>query len=369
MQIPLSNPDISELEIAYVTAVLRTPNLSLGPKLVEFEQKIAEFVGRKHAIAVSSGTAGLHLIIRALGIGEGDEVITSPFSFVASANCLLFERARPVFVDIDPLTFNIDVTRIERQIGPKTKAILGVDVFGYPADWHELEMIAKRHNLKLIEDSCEALGAEYKGKNAGTFGNAAIFSFYPNKQITTGEGGIIVTDDSNLARLCRSLRNQGREDGNGWLEHQRLGYNYRLSDINSALGIAQLERIVEILAKREKVARWYSERLEGWEGLRVPHSSSEARRSWFVYVPLLSERYSAKDRNRVLDGLSQRGIGCRNYFAPIHLQRFYKERFGYKETDFPVTESVAARTVALPFYSNLQEAQVEHVVDAMRQLL
>jgi perosamine synthetase len=369
MQIPLSNPDISELEIAYVTDVLRTPNLSLGPKLAEFEQKIARFVGRKHAIAVSSGTAGLHLVIRALGIGDGDEVITTPFSFVASANCLLFERAKPVFVDIDPLSFNIDVTKVEREIGPKTKAILGVDVFGYPADWDELVTIAKRHNLKLIEDSCEALGAEYKGKNAGTFGNAAIFSFYPNKQMTTGEGGVVVTDDGDLARLCRSMRNQGREDGDGWLEHQRLGYNYRLSDINCALGIAQLERIAEILAKREKVAQWYSELLQGSDGLRVPYSSSTAKRSWFVYVLLLSERYSAKDRNRILDGLSRQGIGCRNYFAPIHLQRFYRERFGCGEGDFPVTESVAARTIALPFYSNLQKVQVEHVVSTLRQLL
>ena len=369
MQIPLSNPDISELEIAYVTGVLRTPNLSLGPKLVEFEQKIARFVGRTHAVAVSSGTAGLHLIIRALGIGEGDEVITTPFSFVASANCLLFERATPVFVDIDPRSFNIDVTQIEKRINPKTKAILGVDVFGYPADWDELGMIAKRHNLKLIEDSCEALGAEYKGKKAGTFGNAAIFSFYPNKQMTTGEGGIIVTADGNLARLCRSMRNQGREDGDGWLEHQRLGYNYRLSDINCALGIAQLERIAGILAKRDQVARWYSERLEGLDGLRIPYSSSTAKRSWFVYVPLLSEQYSARDRNRILGGLSRKGIGCRNYFAPIHLQKSYRESYGYKEGDFPVTESVAARTIALPFYSNLQEAQVEQVVHTLRQLL
>ncbi|MBM4445628.1 MAG: DegT/DnrJ/EryC1/StrS family aminotransferase [Chloroflexi bacterium] len=369
LQIPLSNPDISELEIAYVTEVLRTPNLSLGPKLAEFEQKMARFVGRAHAIAVSSGTAGLHLIIRALGIGEGDEVITSPFSFISSANCLLFERARPVFVDIDSLCFNINATGVARRITPRTKAILGVDVFGLPADWEQLDRTARAHQVRLIEDSCEALGAEYKGRKAGTFGDAAIFSFYPNKQMTTGEGGVIVTDDDNIARLCRSMRNQGRGDGDGWLEHQMLGYNYRLSDLNCALGIGQLERIGEILAKRQRVARWYAQRLEGLPELRVPYASPVARRSWFVYVVLLSEHYTVRDRQRILDGLSREGIGCRNYFAPIHLQRFYRERFGYKEGDFPITESVAARTIALPFYSNLHEWQVEQVVDTLKKLL
>lgn len=369
MQIPLSNPDITELEIKYVTEVLRTPHLSLGPKLAEFEQKMAYFVGRKYAIAVNSGTAGLHLVIRALGIGEGDEVITTPFSFIASANCLLFERAKPVFVDIEPLTFNIDVNLIERQITPKTKAILAVDVFGHPAEWERLEEIGRRYNLKLIDDSCEALGAEYKGRRAGTFGNVAVFSFYPNKQITTGEGGIILTDDEETARLCQNMRNQGRKEGSNWLEHQRLGYNYRLSDINCALGIAQLERITEILAKRERVARWYSEQLKELEEVRLPYSLPWVKRSWFVYVPLLSERYSKEDRDRILNGLSQRGIGCRDYFPPIHLQRFYKEMFGYEEGDFPVTEYVASRTMALPFYTNLERDKVEQVVDDLRWLL
>jgi perosamine synthetase len=369
MLIPLSNPDITDLEIKYVTEVLKTPNLSLGPKLVEFEANMAQFVGRKYAVAVNSGTSGLHLVIRALGIGERDEVITTPFSFIASANCLLFEWAKPVFVDIEPLAFNIDVSLIEQKITPQTKAILAVDVFGYPADWGKLEEIGQKYNLKLIEDSCEALGAEYRGRKAGTFGDAAIFSFYPNKQITTGEGGIIVTDDEEIAGLCPSMRNQGRGEGDGWLEHPRLGYNYRLSDINCALGIAQLERIDEILAKREKVAQWYNERLKEIDGVRVPYASPEAKRSWFVYVPLLSERYSGKDREKILKGLSQRGIGCRDYFSPIHLQKFYKEMFDYKEGDFPVTEYVASRTVALPFYNNLKREQVEEVVDNLRQLL
>ena len=369
MQIPLSSPDITEEDIAAVTAVLRTPHLSLGPKLPEFEEKIAEYAGRRHAVAVSSGTAGLHLIVRAMGVGPGDEVITTPFSFIASANCLVFEGAKPVFADIDPRTLNIDPALVERRITPRTKAILAVDVFGYPADWQQLETIARRHRLELIEDSCEALGAEYHGRKAGTFGRAAIFSFYPNKQMTTGEGGIIVTDDAALAGLCRSLRNQGREEGAGWLEHTRLGYNYRLSDINCALGISQLARIDDILARRETVARWYSERLAGLDGIGAPHAAPGVKRSWFVYVPLLAERYTARDRDRILQGLTEKGIGCRNYFAPIHLQRFYQEEFGGKEGDFPVTESVAARTIALPFYNNLQESQVDQVVAAVRQLL
>jgi len=369
MQIPLSNPDITELEIKYVTEVLRSPDLSLGPKLVEFEQNMAQFVGRKYAIAVNSGTSALHLIVRAFGIRGGDEVITSPFSFIASANCLLFERAKPVFVDIDPLTFNIDVSLIEREITPQTKAILAVDVFGYPAEWGRLEEIGRKYNLKLIEDSCEALGAEYKRRKAGTFGDVAVFSFYPNKQMTTGEGGIIVTDDEEIAWLCRSMRNQGREERSEWLEHQRLGYNYRISDINCALGIAQLERIAEILAKRERVAQWYNELLKQIAGVRVPYSSLGVKRSWFVYVLLLSEQYRREDRDRILTGLSQRGIGCRDYFSPIHLQRFYKEMFGYKEGDFPVTEYVASRTIALPFYSNLKREDVEQVVDSLTQLL
>ncbi len=369
LEIPLSGPDITEEDIAAVMAVLRTPHLSLGPKLAEFEEKIAAYVGRQHAVAVSNGTAGLHLIVRALGIGPGDEVITTPFSFISSANCVLFEGAKPVFADIDPRTFNIDPAQVEQRITPKVKAVLAVDVFGYPAEWNELERIARRHGLDLIEDSCEALGAEYRGRKAGSFGRAAVFSFYPNKQMTTGEGGVIVTDDTALAGLCRSLRNQGREEGGGWLEHTRLGYNYRLSDINCALGISQLARIDQALTRRETVGRWYSQRLGGLDGISVPHAGPGARRSWFVYVPLLAGRYSARDRDRILQGLTERGIGCRNYFAPIHLQRFYQEEFGWKEGDFPVTESVAARTIALPFYNNLQESQVDQVVAAVRQLL
>ncbi len=368
MNIPLSRPDITELEIAYVTQVLKTPDLSLGPKLGEFEAAMAEFIGRKYAVAVNSGTSALHLIVRALGIKDGDEVITTPFSFVASANCLLFERAKPVFVDIDPVTLNIDVNRVEERITERTKAILAVDVFGYPADWGRLEDIAAKHELKLIEDSCEAMGAEYRGRKAGTFGEAAAFAFYPNKQMTTGEGGMVLTDSSEIADLCRSMRNQGRNDGSEWLEHKRLGYNYRLSDINCALGIAQLQRIEELLGKRESVARMYNFRLEDFPEVRIPFSSPEAKRGWFVYVVVLEDRYSRDSRDTILKEMRRRGIGCGNYFPPIHLQPFYMEAFGFKKGDFPITEHVSERTIALPFYSRLTEPEVDFVVSNLKEI-
>jgi perosamine synthetase len=369
MKIPLSKPDITNLEIEYVIQVLKTPNLSLGPRLVEFETKMAEFVRVKKAVAVNSGTSALHLIIKSLGIKDGDEVITTPFSFISSANCILFERAKPVFVDIDPLTLNIDVNHIKERITAKTRAILAVDVFGYPADWDGLERIAKEHDLKLVEDSCEALGAEYKGRKAGTFGDAAAFAFYPNKQMTTGEGGIIVTNDKKIADLCHSLRNQGRTDGEEWLEHERLGYNYRLSDINCALGIAQLERIEELLSKRERAARMYGARLKDWPEAAIPFSFPRVKRGWFVYVIVLADSYSRENRDQILASLRERGIGGSNYFTPIHLQPFYVKQFGFKPGDFPVTERVSARTIALPFYGNLGEEEIDFVVQNLKEIV
>jgi len=369
VQVPLSCPDITHLELRYVAEVLSTPELSLGPKLVEFEAKMARYVGTRYAVAVNSGTSGLHLVIRALGIKAGDEVITTPFSFIASANCILFEGARPAFVDIEPLSLNLDVGLIEERINPATRAILAVDIFGHPAEWKRLEEIARKHDLRLIEDSCEALGAEYQGRKAGSFGEAAVFGFYPNKQMTTGEGGVVVTDSEEIALLCRSLRNQGREDGGGWLAHRRLGFNYRMSDINCALGIAQVERIEELLAKRERVAEMYSERLKDIEGIRIPCTSPQVKRSWFVYVVILAEGYSRLDRDRILHGLTQRGIGCSNYFPPIHLQPFYVEMFGYRRGDLPLAEHVAERTIALPFSSKMEEKQVDYVVDNLKAVL
>lgn len=370
MRIPLSNPDITDAEIKAVTKVLQTPQLSLGPKLPEFEKLLADYVGTKYAVAVNSGTSALHLIIRSLDVKDGDEVVTTPFSFISSSNCLLFERAKPVFVDINPQTLNIDVDKIAEKITAKTKAILAVDVFGYPAEWEKLEALAKKHNLYLIEDSCEAIGAAIKGRKAGSFGDIGCFAFYPNKQITTGEGGVIVTDDKKIATLCWSMRNQGRDEGAGWLQHTRLGYNYRLSDINCVLGIAQMKRINEILTKREKVAKLYHERLKNVAEIILPPSSTDKiKRSWFVYVIRLTNNYTQQERDNILAGLRQRGIGCNNYFTPIHLQPFYVEQFGHKKGDFPVTEAIAERTIALPFFNNLTIKQADFVVKNLLALL
>jgi len=369
MKINLSAPDISQADIDAVVAVLQTPNLSLGPKLPEFEEKFADYIGRRFAVAVNSGTSALHLSIRGLGITAGDEVITTPFSFIASANCILFDNAKPVFVDIDPDDYNIDVGRIEEAITPQTKAILPVDVFGRPARLERIEEIAERHGLMVIEDSCEALGSTYKERMAGSFGRCGHFAFYPNKQITTGEGGLLVTDDEDLARVARSLRNQGRGDGAGWLAHERLGYNYRLSDINCALGISQLARLPEFIEKRAAVADRYAALLADVDGVHLPAPYADGTMSWFVYVIRLADCFSRADRDAVLDALRSQGIGCSNYFTPIHLQSFYREQLGTAEGDFPVTEAVADRTIALPFYNNIGEADQQTVAEALRDAL
>jgi len=365
MKIPLSGPDITAVERRAVLDVLESSNLSLGPKLAEFEHAMARYVGVRHGVAVNSGTSGLQLIVRALGIGQGDEVITTPFSFIASANCIVMEGARPVFVDIDPETYNIDVAKIEQAITPRAKAILGVDVFGRCAEWKRIEAIARSHGLAVIEDSCEAIGAESGGRKAGSFGDAGCFGFYPNKQMTTGEGGMILTDRDDLAAACRSMRNQGREDGEGWLQHARLGFNYRLSDLNCALGLAQLSRLEDMLAKRTAVAQRYLERLKKVAGIILAQPVAEGRLSWFVFVVRLADRYSQEDRDLLLRGLREAGIGCSNYFPPIHLQACYAERFGHRPGDFPMTERVAERTIALPFFNALTAAQVDEVAECL----
>ncbi len=371
MPIPLSQPDLTEAEIAAVLEVLHSPRLALGPRVTAFEEALAAHTGCRFGVAVNSGTSALHLIVRALGIGEGDEVITTPFSFVASANCVLYERAVPVFVDIDPVTLNLNPALIEAAITPRTRALLAVDVFGRPADWTALHDLARRHNLLLIEDSCEAIGARYRlpdgsWARCGSLADAGCFAFYPNKQITTGEGGMVVTDREEVARLCRSMSNQGRDEGAGWLQHARLGYNYRLSDLNCALGVAQLARLDEILAARRQVAAWYTEALADLPQIETPVEQDGEAISWFVYVVRLTEGHSRADRDAVLGHLRARGIGCNDYFTPIHLQPYMREQLGYAEGDFPVTESVSARTVALPFYNRLTREQVGEVVSALR---
>lgn len=368
MNIPLARPDISDLERRYVMEVLETPNLSLGPWLGEFERRLAVYAGVRHAVAVNSGTSALHLVVRGLGIRDNEEVVTTPFSFIASANCIVFERAKPVFVDIDPLTLNIDAELAEQAIMPRTRAILAVDVFGHPANWDRLSELAKKYSLKLIEDAAEAVGSEYRGRKCGSFGDAAIFAFYPNKQMTTGEGGAVLTDNEDLARLCRSMRNQGRSENGEWLQHCRLGYNYRLSDINCALGLAQLERLGEMLRQRARVASLYNERLQSLQSVTLPHVAADVKVAHFVYVIRLSEGYTARHRDKVIFELRKRGIGCSDYFSPIHLQPLYRT-MGYQPGDFPVTESISERTIALPYHNHLTEAEVDYVVEQLKGVL
>lgn len=362
--IPMSAPDITEEDVRAVAEVVRSGRLALGPRTEEFEELIAKYVGVKHAVAVSSGTAALHLIVKALGIGPGDEVLVPSFTFVASVNVILYERAIPVFVDIEPETYNLDPEDLERKITPRTKAIMVVDVFGHPAEWDAILRIADKHGLKVIDDSCEALGAEYKGKKLGQFGDAAAFAFYPNKQMTTGEGGVVVTNNPAIARLCRSLRNQGRGEMGAWLEHERLGYNYRMTEMSAALGVSQLKRLETLLAKRERVARIYTERLKGLEFLRPPVVRPYVRMSWFVYVVTLAE---GLERDPVMEAMAREGIPTRGYFSPVHLQPYIREMLGTKEGMLPVTESVARRTIALPFHGNLSAAEIDLVVQTLAE--
>ncbi len=369
MEIPLSRPDITQAERDAVIEVMQTPNLSLGPKLPEFERVFAEYIGSRFAVAVNSGTSALHLCIRAIGLQPGDEVITTPFSFIASSNCILFEGGKPVFVDIDPDTWNIDPDRIESAITPRTRAILPVDVFGHVANMPKIRQIAQKHGLRVIEDSCEALGASLNGQKAGTLGDIGVFGFYPNKQITTGEGGMIVTNDEHVREVTVSMRSQGRGAGAGWLSHERLGYNYRLSDINCAIGIAQVKRADEILANRRRSASYYLERLGNEKRVRMQRPLPDSQVSWFVMVVRLSDDYRPEDRDRILSALRQQGIGCSNYFPAIHLQPFYTGQFGYKRGQFAICEALCDRTVALPFHGRLTEQEVDFACQAFQRLL
>lgn len=386
--IPMSSPDLTEAERQAVAAVLRTPHLSMGQEILNFEAAFQEYTGCRHAIGVSSGTAGLHLCVRAASIQDGDLVITTPFSFVASANVLLFERSIPIFVDVEPVSGNIDPHLVQRAAADLTtggsvrrnwlprrgaqpraglKGILAVDVFGQPADMDALRETASRYGLKLIEDACEALGAEYKGRKAGTLGDYGVYAFYPNKQITTGEGAVIVTDDDQAADLMRAMRNQGRAPGDTWLQHTHLGYNYRLDEMSAALGRVQIGRIEELLQKRQRVVNWYAERLAEVPGVETPQIiPTTSRVSWFVYVVRLSPGI---DRDRVAAALGEMGVPARPYFLPIHLQPYMVERFGYQEGDYPVTENLGQRSLALPFSGVMSEAQVDYVCRALQRVV
>lgn len=384
----MSSPDITDAERQAVAAVLQTPNLSMGSRISAFETAFQDYTCCKHAIGVTSGTTGLHLCVRAAGIGPGDLVITTPFSFVASTNVILFEQAIPIFVDIDPHTGNIDPKLVEQAVkdlsqngyeGKKwlprkrskqvsqIKAILPVDVFGQPADFDPIQSVANAHGLKIIEDSCEALGAEYKGRKAGTIGDYGVYAFYPNKQITTGEGGVIITNDDQDAELMMALRNQGRAPGDTWLQHTHLGYNYRLDEMSAALGTVQLSRLEELIEKRERVANWYSRKLSDLPRIEVPGlAPNTTRMSWFVYVIRLEKGIN---RDLVAKNLGGRGIPARPYFLPIHLQPYMVSRFGYQVGDFPITEDLGRRSLAIPFSGVMTEEQVDYVCQTLGEVI
>ena len=366
--IPMARPSIGRREELLVLAALRSGRLALGPRLPEFETALSQRLRGLPLSAVSSGTAGLHLAIRAAGIQRGDEVVTTPFSFVASANCVLYEHARPVFCDVDPRTLNLDPAAAEAAVGERTAGLLPVHIFGHPADMPAFERIAARRGLWIVEDACEALGAEHAdGAPVGARGNLSVFGFYPNKQLTTGEGGAVVCPDAPTKERIDSERNQGRAPDMGWLDHDRLGFNYRLDDLSCALGIAQLERLDELLAGRARVAGLYSKALAGVDGLDLPCSDEGGdRRSWFVYVVQLPR---GVDRDAAVVALRERGVDSKPYLPAIHLFSFYRERFGHREGEFPVCEDVARRSLALPFYPELTDGEVEGVAETLREVL
>lgn len=365
--IPLSKPHIKQDDIRAVVDVLKSGQLSMGPRTDDFEKQFATRLGVSHAIAVNSGTSGLHLALRASSIREGDEVITTPFSFVASANCILFEKAKPVFVDVDEATFNLDPTLVEKAITSKTKAILPVHIFGQSCEMQPLLDLAEKHHLSIIEDACEALDATHHGKKVGTFGAAAVFAFYPNKQMTTGEGGMIVTTDDTLAALCRSMRNQGRGEDRQWLHHERLGYNYRMTEMSAALGCTQLAKLDMLSKKRAQIVKKYIKQLKAVSGIILPTVLLHNTHTWFVFPVRVTDGIS---RDAVITALAARGVASKAYFSPcIHLQPFYRDQFGFKEGDFPVAEKLSRTTFILPLYVSMTEKDIKTVVDAVREAL
>ena len=387
--VPMSSPDVNQSDLDAVISTLKTRYLSIGPKIQSFEKKFCDYTGAKHAIGVNSGTSGLHLCIRAVDLKTGDYVITTPFSFVSSTNVILFEKAVPIFVDVDPLTGNMDAEQVAQAVkdlrsGNQEKmrhwlprkgaasngtlrSILSVDVFGQPADYNKLQASAKEHQLILIEDSCEALGATYESKPAGRLGDFGVFAFYPNKQITTGEGGMIVTDNDKHADYMRALRNQGRAPGDTWLQHTYLGYNYRLDEMSAALGISQMERVEQLLTNRQRVADFYTSKLSIIDGVETPYiAPATTRMSWFVYVIRLSRDI---DRDQTAEKLIAAGIPVRPYFLPIHLQPYIAQQFGYQQGDFPATEDLGKRSLAIPFSGIMTEKQVDIVCEVIKDTL
>lgn len=385
-KVPLSGPDITDLEVKMVLEAILSGSLSMGSKAKAFEAEFVRQFEVKHAVAVSSGTAGLHVLVRIAGVRDGDEVITSPFSFVASSNVILFERGRPVFVDIDPKTLNLDAGKTvqfvennyefdgrnlrNKNTGATLRALLPVHIFGHPVDMDPLLELSEKYNLPIVEDACEAIGAEYfsarlnRWVKVGTLGLGGVFAFYPNKQITTGEGGIVVTNYSEVQYLARSLINQGRGGKSSWLEHVRLGFNYRMDELSGALGYAQMIRLNEILWKRQKVAETYFEELKGIEEIELPFVADWAKISWFVFVIRVK---SHVDRDRLIEYLRRKGVACKPYFTPIHLQKFYRRMFGYRPGDFPMTEDISSRTIAIPFFSNLSDTEIGYVAENLKE--
>jgi len=363
---PIAKPYITKREEKEVIEVLRSGNLSLGPKYKEFEEKFAKKIGTKYACAVSSGTAGLHLALLASKIKKGDEVITVPFSFAASANSILYVGAKPIFVDVDPLTYNMNPTNIEKKVTKKTKAILVVHIFGQATDMTPILRIAKKYNLKIIEDACESICAEYKNKKVGTFGESAVFAFYPNKQMTTGEGGMIVTNNKNIYELCCSLRNQGRAKDMQWLDHERLGYNYRMDEMSAAVGLTQLEKLDFMIKQRQKIANMYNKYLRKYNDLiQIPETAKNNTHTWFVYVVKIKN----KNRDEIIGKLKNQGISTKPYLPSIHLFSFYKKQFGYKKGDFPISEDISNNSLALPFYIGLKENDIKYITNKLISIL
>jgi len=364
--IPLSKPSMSSDVINVIKDIIHSGRLAMGPWVKRFEDEFKERLGVKFAVAVNSGTSALHLCIRAIGIQPGDEVITTPFSFVSSSNCILFEKGRPVFVDVDEESFNIDPDKIEPAISHRTKAILPVHIFGQSCNMEKIMEIAEKRNLRVIEDACESLMATHYRRYTGTFGDCGTFGFYPNKQITTGEGGMVVTNNEKFYMLIKSMANQGRGNNSQWLVHERLGYNYRMPEISAALGVSQFSRIDEILKKRQAAAEYYKRKLSGIPGIKLPKTVPGNTHSWFVFPIRVSENI----RDKLIESLKDKGIQTKAYFyPPIHLQPFYRKMFGFKEGDFPIAEKLSKTTLILPFYTDITEKEITEVASILKKLM